>query len=139
MATATPPIVPAHDEVLIRACTPSGQPLHLVCNGFLQWLFSSRLLDYQRQPSGRFHSALTQLASDLTTVLCCPSAAATPHSLLLHVPCLPESTATIEWLRGRLSAQPHDAQLLNNFSESYVDKLKSPSSGRATSRGLQSA
>jgi len=35
MATATPPIVPAHDEVLILAFTPSSaiaQPLHLLCN-----------------------------------------------------------------------------------------------------------
>jgi hypothetical protein len=36
-----------------------------------------------------------------------------------------------------LSTRPHDAQLLNNSSESYVDKLKSPSSGRSASRGVQ--
>lgn len=38
-------------------------------------------------------------------------------------------------LYGRLSVQPHDAQLLNNFPGSYVDKLKSPSSGLRASRG----
>lgn len=38
-------------------------------------------------------------------------------------------------LCGRLSVQPHDAQLLNNFPGSYVDKLKSPSSGLRASRG----
>jgi len=34
MATATPPIVLAHDEILILDFTPSLQPLHLFHSGF---------------------------------------------------------------------------------------------------------
>ena len=118
-------------HTISAAITPPVQWLELVA------IFSQAILVSDHSLRAVPPSFSLSSHSDLTTLLYRGFTKVTLPSLHA-IPRLPESTVTIEWLRGRLSARPHDAQLLNNFLESYVDKLKSPSSGRRASRGLQS-